>query len=140
MKFILALTLFFHCLLTVYSRKTKCWKAIQEAGYECCEEGCIVFYTDKDGDWGMENGQYCGCGGAEHEKFYRETVTEVDCPLEVYEDPESESKCWKDCVDVEWENVIRDTKGILYYYPSGTNKKYGLRFSCYSYYDARNNY
>jgi len=30
-----------------------------QAGYECCSS-CDVIYTDKDGNWGVENGQWCG--------------------------------------------------------------------------------
>nr|AEO51792.1 cellulase [Orpinomyces sp. LT-3] len=28
-------------------------------GYSCCN-GCDVFYTDNDGQWGVENGNWCG--------------------------------------------------------------------------------
>jgi len=31
--------------------------------YGCCSLGCKVIYVDKDGSWGEENGQWCGCGG-----------------------------------------------------------------------------
>ncbi|OUM62652.1 Non-catalytic module family DOC2, partial [Piromyces sp. E2] len=31
-------------------------------GYKCCSANCVVEYTDADGDWGVENGQWCGCG------------------------------------------------------------------------------
>ncbi|OUM68646.1 Non-catalytic module family DOC2, partial [Piromyces sp. E2] len=28
-------------------------------GYKCCN-GCEVVYTDNDGKWGVENGEWCG--------------------------------------------------------------------------------
>jgi hypothetical protein len=42
----------------------KCSAAITAQGYKCCSANCVVEYTDADGDWGVENGQWCGCGGA----------------------------------------------------------------------------
>jgi len=42
-----------------------CPKSITQQGYKCCKAGCEVIYTDNDGDWGVENGQWCGCGGGE---------------------------------------------------------------------------
>lgn len=34
-----------------------CWSSAM--GYSCCQ-GCNVLYTDKDGKWGVENGNWCG--------------------------------------------------------------------------------
>jgi len=34
-----------------------CWSDV--LGYSCCK-GCTVYYTDKDGNWGVEHGQWCG--------------------------------------------------------------------------------
>jgi len=34
-----------------------CWA--EDLGYDCCK-GCDVYYTDSDGDWGVENNQWCG--------------------------------------------------------------------------------
>lgn len=31
-------------------------------GYPCCKENVVV-YTDNDGSWGIENGNWCGIGG-----------------------------------------------------------------------------
>jgi len=42
-----------------------CPKVITNQGYKCCKAGCQVVYTDQDGDWGVENGEWCGCGGGE---------------------------------------------------------------------------
>lgn len=41
-----------------------CAAAITAQGYDCCAANCQVVYTDESGDWGVENGQWCGCGGA----------------------------------------------------------------------------
>ncbi|OUM68481.1 family 11 glycoside hydrolase, partial [Piromyces sp. E2] len=40
----------------------KCPATILKQGYKCCAEGCTVYYTDVDGDWGVEDGEWCGCG------------------------------------------------------------------------------
>jgi len=34
-----------------------CWS--KDMGYECCS-GCDVVYSDNDGDWGLEKGEWCG--------------------------------------------------------------------------------
>jgi len=41
-----------------------CSTAILNQGYQCCSAGCTVYYTDSDGTWGVENGQWCGCGNS----------------------------------------------------------------------------
>lgn len=47
---------------TTTTKKTEptnnsCWSL--SLGYSCCK-GCEVSYTDGDGDWGYENGNWCG--------------------------------------------------------------------------------
>jgi len=45
------------------STNTRCSQKILAQGYPCCSSSnCQVTYTDNDGDWGFENGQWCGCG------------------------------------------------------------------------------
>jgi hypothetical protein len=39
-----------------------CQQTIFSQGYKCCNPGCQIIYTDEDGDWGVENGEWCGCG------------------------------------------------------------------------------
>jgi hypothetical protein len=39
------------------SNNEKCWA--KDLGFSCCQ-GCEVTYTDNDGDWGLENGDWCG--------------------------------------------------------------------------------
>ncbi|OUM60217.1 Non-catalytic module family DOC2, partial [Piromyces sp. E2] len=34
-------------------------------GYSCCANNCSVVYVDGDGSWGVENGEWCGCGGGD---------------------------------------------------------------------------
>ncbi|OUM61517.1 Non-catalytic module family DOC2 [Piromyces sp. E2] len=36
----------------------ECWS--KRKGYECCSPNAVVMSTDKDGDWGYENGHWCG--------------------------------------------------------------------------------
>jgi len=40
-----------------------CAAAIKQQGYKCCKPNCEIIYTDGDGNWGVENGEWCGCGG-----------------------------------------------------------------------------
>eukprot|EP00833_Pecoramyces_ruminatium_P010796 jgi/Orpsp1_1/1184828/evm.model.c7180000091150.1 len=42
----------------------KCSASIVAQGYKCCSANCEVVYTDGDGDWGVENNEWCGCGGS----------------------------------------------------------------------------
>jgi len=39
-----------------------CSTKITNQGYKCCSSNCVVYYTDNDGDWGVENNEWCGCG------------------------------------------------------------------------------
>ncbi|OUM62687.1 family 11 glycoside hydrolase, partial [Piromyces sp. E2] len=55
------------------SATASCSAAITSQGYSCCSSGCQVIYTDADGDWGAENGQWCGCGN-------RKTTGSGSCP------------------------------------------------------------
>ncbi|OUM62896.1 family 11 glycoside hydrolase [Piromyces sp. E2] len=38
-----------------------CSTNITEQGYKCCSSNCETIYTDEDGDWGIENNEWCGC-------------------------------------------------------------------------------
>nr|AAB23454.1 xylanase A, XYLA [Neocallimastix patriciarum, Peptide, 607 aa] [Neocallimastix patriciarum] len=41
----------------------KCSARITAQGYKCCSDpNCVVYYTDEDGTWGVENNDWCGCG------------------------------------------------------------------------------
>jgi peptidoglycan/xylan/chitin deacetylase (PgdA/CDA1 family) len=39
-----------------------CPTSITNQGYKCCSDNCKVVYTDSNGDWGVENDDWCGCG------------------------------------------------------------------------------
>jgi len=41
---------------------SKCSEKITSKGFECCSASCVPTYSDKDGDWAVENGKWCGCG------------------------------------------------------------------------------
>ncbi|OUM65009.1 Non-catalytic module family DOC2 [Piromyces sp. E2] len=43
--------------------QNNCSAAIIKSGYKCCSANCEVVYTDADGTWGVENNEWCGCGG-----------------------------------------------------------------------------
>jgi len=43
----------------------QCSTKITAQGYKCCSDPkCIIYYTDADGDWGVENNEWCGCSGS----------------------------------------------------------------------------
>ena len=50
------------------NNSSTCNSSILAMGYKCCSEGCTVEYTDNDGNWGVENGEWCGCGSTEEEQ------------------------------------------------------------------------
>jgi endo-1,4-beta-D-glucanase Y len=45
--------------------KSKCSAKITAQGYPCCAANCEIIYTDADGTWGVENNDWCGCGGGD---------------------------------------------------------------------------
>jgi len=44
------------------AKVNKCSTKITDQGYDCCSSSCITIFSDKDGDWAIENGKWCGCG------------------------------------------------------------------------------
>jgi len=42
--------------------KNQCSPIIEKLGYSCCKSGCKVIFEDDDGNWGIENDEWCGCG------------------------------------------------------------------------------
>ncbi|ORX49643.1 Six-hairpin glycosidase, partial [Piromyces finnis] len=43
----------------VYTKQETCWS--ESLGYKCCpSSNCIVYLTDENGDWGIDNKQWCG--------------------------------------------------------------------------------
>jgi len=44
-----------------FSQNDECFSKALKPSYPCCK-GDNVVYTDKDGDWGVENGKWCGIG------------------------------------------------------------------------------
>nr|AEO51791.1 endo-1,4-beta-xylanase [Orpinomyces sp. LT-3] len=48
---------------TLPTSGNKCSAKITAQGYKCCSDpNCVIYYTDEDGTWGVENNQWCGCG------------------------------------------------------------------------------
>ncbi|KAL6631694.1 hypothetical protein U3516DRAFT_737264 [Neocallimastix sp. 'constans'] len=43
------------------SVQNNCSSKIKNKGYDCCSPECKATYTDEDGNWTIENGQWCGC-------------------------------------------------------------------------------
>jgi hypothetical protein len=39
----------------------KCPSIISDKGYRCCVDNCVSIYTDSNGNWGIENGEWCWC-------------------------------------------------------------------------------
>ncbi|ORX57760.1 cellulase Cel9A precursor [Piromyces finnis] len=48
-------------------------------GYACCSVGTEVVYTDNDGQWGIENGQWCGIGGGQQQQQQEEKCGDYAC-------------------------------------------------------------
>jgi len=48
-------------LINVPSCFSECFSESLKPSYPCCKNNKVV-YTDKDGDWGVENGKWCGIG------------------------------------------------------------------------------
>jgi len=48
----------------VQTGTSKCSAKIVKQGYKCCKAGCIVYFTDSDGTWGVEDDQWCGCAAS----------------------------------------------------------------------------
>ncbi|KAG4082118.1 hypothetical protein H8356DRAFT_339299 [Neocallimastix lanati (nom. inval.)] len=46
---------------TTNASASSCSAKILSQGYKCCKKGCAIIYTDDDGTWGVENGEWCGC-------------------------------------------------------------------------------
>jgi len=62
------LTLFFLGLVLIYipaclsqNNDKQCFSQTLKPSYPCCKSDKVV-YTDKDGDWGVEDGKWCGIG------------------------------------------------------------------------------
>jgi len=70
------LTLLFLGLALIYmpaclSQKNngkQCFSQALKPSYSCCK-GSKVVYTDEDGDWGVENGKWCGIGNGPSKKL-----------------------------------------------------------------------
>jgi len=43
----------------------RCFSETLKPAYPCCSKYIKIFYTDDDGDWGIENGKWCGIGGGD---------------------------------------------------------------------------
>jgi len=51
----------------IMCRRYQCFSQKLRPSYPCCK-GNKVVYTDKDGDWGVENGVWCGIGNGPSEE------------------------------------------------------------------------
>ncbi|KAG4087105.1 coth-domain-containing protein [Neocallimastix lanati (nom. inval.)] len=66
-----------------------CWSEI--LGYSCCKETCKTKYTDKHGNWGVENKQWCG-------------IIDEKCKKSLDENKEKEKEKEKETSKTEEEN------------------------------------
>jgi len=53
----------------------KCSLSIRDKGYGCCSSTCKTLFSDDDGNWGIENEEWCGC--------INEGEVDPKCPWEV---------------------------------------------------------
>jgi len=72
-----------------------CYAKITQQGFKCCAKNCQVVYTDADGDWGVENGNWCGCGN-------RKTTGTGRCPVSIIS--QGYKCCSNGCVIVYTDN------------------------------------
>jgi len=80
------------------SSKGDCNASIKSQGYKCCKSGCKVIYQDDDGDWGVENGEWCGCG-------VTKTSTVGKCPTSI---TNQGYKCCSSCSYVYYQDSDGD--------------------------------
>jgi len=60
--FLLGLVLIYMpACFSIRPKNDECFSKTLKPSYPCCN-GIKVVYTDKDGDWGVENGKWCGIG------------------------------------------------------------------------------
>jgi len=60
---------------------SKCSEKITSKGFECCSADCSPSYSDKDGDWAVENGKWCGCGNKSIENPKKDPKDEKDVDI-----------------------------------------------------------
>ncbi|OUM64394.1 Non-catalytic module family DOC2 [Piromyces sp. E2] len=48
-------------LTGIVSTQNLCSSKITNKGYKCCSTNCTPTFTDEDGEWTVENGEWCGC-------------------------------------------------------------------------------
>jgi len=72
----------------------KCAPGIIAAGYQCCKRECKVIEVDESGPWAIEDGEWCGCGGAEEEE------EKDECEAGILE---GGYKCCSSCTDVAYD-------------------------------------
>jgi len=59
--FLLGLVLIYIPACLSLRPKDECFSQALKSSYPCCN-GNKVVYADNDGDWGVENGKWCGIG------------------------------------------------------------------------------
>jgi hypothetical protein len=65
--------------LLVATVKAACWS--QSQGYKCCSSASVpVVFTDDSGDWGVENGDWCGIPKEEKATCFAEKFGFSCCP------------------------------------------------------------
>jgi len=95
----------------------ECWATL--LGFKCCKvSDTKVAYTDNDGNWGVENGEWCGIVGED----VVDSTTSSDPTTTVINDPMptdviEENECWaipigfKCCEDPNTETIYIDADG-----------------------------
>jgi len=105
-------------------------KKITDKGYNCCSNQCITSYTDEDGNWSIENGQWCGCGDSDPNiNNCSKKITDSGYPCcssecaVVYTDNDGtwgyENNEWCGCTKVKSEAELEYEKMMDQYYQRG---------------------
>ncbi|OUM57221.1 Non-catalytic module family DOC2, partial [Piromyces sp. E2] len=71
---------------TSSTSSSNCWS--KKLGYKCCKSSSPVYLTDSDGQWGVENNEWCGIvhrSSCWATKFGFKCCS-AKCPQEVYID------------------------------------------------------
>jgi len=102
------------------SVRKSAYKCVAEPlGYQCCSnKNTVSIYTDGNGDWGSENGKWCGLTPFKYEldPINNTTAYEPD-PIDPSKLPEIASECWAEkqnelcCIDPKTTEITSTIEG-----------------------------
>jgi len=86
----------------------------EEIGYPCCSEGITIVYTDEDGPWGIENGEWCRI--VQNNIVITNTTTIIDSEIISSSDDHDKKSCFAEklgfsCCSEEATVIYTDSDG-----------------------------